>query len=306
MVNLLRRKRIVSILIFLFIVIIILPNITGFDPSIIKDNNTAKSSFSNDDIFDDYNDDVICMYFKSLYSGIRRTNEKPNINIVKGNHLKNSQNVTLTFEVEGVIENKGNMSIIEESFVLYAIVLNTSKNNYHIEYINKSCFIKINNLTINYTNLIVNNSTFSITFNLNEISEKINFIEIFAFDFKYTEDKFEGELCIDIATNIEYSMDIEIIKPTNSLYLFNKQFLHLSSPVIFGNINVEFKELINETKMSFRYAELYINNELIAFSNIMGVLRWNRLSFGKYNMKVIVFDDYGNRDFEEIEVWKFF
>ena len=33
---------------------------------------------------------------------------------------------------------------------------------------------------------------------------------------------------------------------------------------------------------------------------------WNELSFGKHTIKLIAFDMYGNRDYEEIEVWKFF
>jgi len=299
MQGLVYRKLCTAVIVVLFIGVSIVPSINGFDLPTIRNYNLSVSSVSDDNNFDDYIDDVFCYNFKLINRGIYRTDEKPNINIISGDYSKNGGNATLTLEVEGVIEDRGNFSDITNS-VLYFLELNTSENTYIIIYCNGNCSDGHENLT----NFVVDGSTLSITFSLNNTSETINSIVIFALDFNIDADTLLGEMNFDFATNVEYSMDIKITKPDNSLYLFNREILPLSSPVVIGKINVEFEELLNETLAE--YGELYIDGELTATSNIMSVLTWNKLSFGKHTLKVIAFDVYGNRASDEIEVWKFF
>lgn len=66
----------------------------------------------------------------------------------------------------------------------------------------------------------------------------------------------------DVGTDRTYTMKITITKPTKKLYLFNKAFISLPNPVIFGKIDIDFEELLNETFIV--YAELYANNILVA------------------------------------------
>ena len=53
-------------------------------------------------------------------------------------------------------------------------------------------------------------------------------------------------------------------------------------------------------------SELYIDNKYLKTSDLFLNVTWNEFSFGKHTLKLISFDMYGNRDYEEIEVWKFF
>ena len=298
MQGLVYRKFYTAAIFVLFVGMCFVPSISGFDLPTIRNYNLPVSSVSDDNNFDDYIDDVMCYNYKLINRGIYRTDEKPNINIISGGYSKNDGNVTLTLEVEGVIEDRGNFSSID--MVCYEFGLLTSENTHHIIYCNGSCLDEYGNLT----NFVVDGSTLSVTFSLNNTSETINSIVIFAFDFNIDADTFRGDANFDAATNVEYSIDIKITKPDNSLYLFNREILPLSSPVVIGKINIEFEELLNETFAV--YGELYIDGELTATSNMMGVLTWNKLSFGKHTLKVIEFDIYGNRASDEIEVWKFF
>jgi hypothetical protein len=292
------KKGMVLGIIFLFVGAGVVPSIIGFDLPTIKNYNL---SVSDDNNFDDYTDDVFCYNFKLINSGIYRTDEKPNINIISGGYSKNGGNATLTLEVEGVIEDRGNFSYTD-NIVIYGLGLNTSENMYQIMYCNGSCLDEYGYGSL--TNFVVDGSTLSITFSLNNTSETINSMVISAFDIDIDFDTLKGEMNFDAATNVEYSMDIKITKPDDSLYLFNREILPLSLPVVIGKINVGFEELLNETLAG--YGELYIDGEITATPNIVGVLTWNKLSFGKHTLKVIAFDDFGNRASDEIEVWKFF
>ncbi|MCD4664014.1 MAG: hypothetical protein K8R68_02010, partial [Bacteroidales bacterium] len=218
MQGLVYRKFCTAGIVVLFIGISIVPNISGFDLQTIRNYNLSVSSVSDDNNFDDYIDDVICYNFKLINRRIYRTDEKPNINIISGGYSKNDGNVTLTLEVEGVIEDRGNFSNID-TIVCYGLELYTSENTHYIIYCNGSCLDTYENLI----NFVVDGSTLSVTFSLNNTSETINSIVIFALDFNIDADTLLGEMNFDFATNVEYSMDIKITKPDNSLYLFNRE-----------------------------------------------------------------------------------
>jgi hypothetical protein len=273
--------------------------IDGFHVQTMRNDNLFSSSFLDNNTFDDYTDDVFLFMFKAIQSRMYRTDEKPNINIVSGSYSLQGGNATLTMEVKGVIENRGNLT--DPNSVLYFFILNTSENFYDIVYCNRSCSDRYGNVI----NVEVNGSTLSVTFGLNTTSETMNSLVIDAFDIHIDNDTFQGALYYDSATNVEYSMDMKITKPGNYLYLCNRQIVPLFSPVVFGKITVEFEDLLNDPSTGI-FSELYIDGELTATPDSKFQLVWKTLSFGKHTLKVIAFDVFGNRDSDEIEVWKFF
>ena len=315
----------VLVIVGLFIGAGIIPTINGYNFETIQRNSVYVSSVLDDDgngdspdddgnfTFDDYTDDVLCLFFDGFFSsGMYRTDEKPNVNIISGSYSNDDGNVTLTLEVEGIIEDRGKFEgadyNVSNDSIVYGLDLSTSKDNYGIGYCNKTCILKTGDYW-NHTNALitdfeVSGSTLTVTFPLNEVIESINSIVITAMDVYFDEDTFELEAYIDAATNIEYLMDIEITKPDNKLYLFNRETLPLSSPFIIGKIDVEIEELFNETYI--QYQELYIDGKLVGTLDLFDGLTWNKFSFGKHTLKVLAFDTYGNRASDEIEVWKFF
>ena len=152
---------------------------------------------------------------------------------------------------------------------------------------------------------MVDGSNLSVTFSLNNTSETINSLDLASLDFNFEWGTRKYELNIDIATNIEYSIDIKITKPDNSLYVLNRKIFLLPSPFVIGKIDIEIEELLNETFIF--HSELYVDGELIKTHRIFpDIISWNKLSFGKHTLKVIAFDPYGNRASDEMIVWKFF
>ena len=300
------KNKIIGIFLCALLIGTVIPSISGFNLPKIRNNNPSVSSFSDDNTFDDYTDDVICLSINN--EDIYRTDEKPNINIISGSYSINDDNATLKLEVEGIIEDRGNIipENIFENIVFYNFHLNTSKNYYDILYCNGSCILEYDTIPENLSNFVVDGSILSVTFSLNNTSETFNSIIIETLEFNI-KGLSSLEIYFDIATNIEYSIDIEITKPDSSLYVLNRKILPLPSPVVIGKIDVEYRELLNETKTGF--CELYIDGELIATPSFYypnNILIWNKLSFGKHTLKVIAFDQYGNRASDEMIVWKFF
>jgi hypothetical protein len=278
----------------------------------------AADSFESMDFFNDYQDDVTYMYGRlgfSFKQEIHRCNDKPNVNIINVTYQQNGRDINITFGVEGVIENK-EIEIINgthEFFevVMYTVEVRTSENTYFIAYFNRTCISADEDMNISYT--IINNSMLSIFFNLNsskEIIEKIEIISSYLKSEYYTQKLFnmtltnmEFEYYFDSATNINYSLDIKIIRPDNHLYLFNYPFLKTKMPILIGRNTIKIEELINNTPVFF--SELYVDGEWVKTDYSTSV-DWNTLSFGKHTITITAFDNYGNRASNEIEVMKFF
>lgn len=259
--------------------------------------------------FDDYTDDVICYnYSDVLKQSLFRTDEKPNINLISGGYVQQGKDIAVRLSVEGIIENRGNLSFDENlsyfDAIIYFFRIGSSERNYSIEYCNNSCLLSYNNYS-EHINFEIYESTLSVTFSMKNDSEIINYFVVEVFDLYLEYSSFKYIIIVDAATNINYSMDVRITKPVKKLYLFNREVMPFFSPVILGRINVEYEELLNETLPHF--IELYVNNELLPNQNFwIGGLKWNTPSFGKNTLKILVFDAYGNRASDEIEVWKFF
>ncbi|PNX50059.1 MAG: hypothetical protein BV456_08000, partial [Thermoplasmata archaeon M8B2D] len=271
-------------------------------------NNNLQDILIEDNVtFNDYDDDVFYWDFEDgfLRGRIYRTVEKPNINIISGSYSKNKSNVTLKLEVEGEIENiGGDTSSVN---IVYGFGINCSEKSYIISYMNKSCMLACysDNRTESIDDYLVDGAFLSVNFRLNNSYETINSMEVLAIYFNEIDSVYPRfKAAFDSTTNIGYTMDIKITKPDNKLYLFNKEKLSLSIPVVIGKINIECKEILEDKEVF--YEELYIDGELTATSDYLGNLIWNKLSFGKHTLKVLAFDEFGNRASDEIEVWKFF
>jgi hypothetical protein len=214
------RKSIATVVVLLFI-------LSSLIPMVSSDTSNSKSIIyvDDDNIFYDYTDDVFCWYYiLAGNNGMYRNDKKHNVNIIRGSYSSKDDNVTLTLEVEGIIEDRGNMSYTSiVNSVFYGFDINTSKNNYQILYCNRSCILEYDNVSQNLSNFEVNGSNISISFSLNNSSEFINSVTVLASDVYFGEKEIKFETNSDLAANIEYSIDIEITKPDKSLYVFNNK-----------------------------------------------------------------------------------
>jgi hypothetical protein len=166
------------------------------------------------------------------------------------------------------------------------------------------------NISSNVSYSILNDSTISFSFSLNSSAEVIKNVIVSAVYVKIepldTLIKSYGyEYYMDFATIDQYQLDIEISKPTNGFYFFNRNLIPANQPIVLGPIQVEIKKLLNETRVD--YLELYIDDVLVSNGdNTIIPIIWKKMSFGRHNLKVIAFDLYGNRATDEIEVMKIF
>lgn len=130
---------------------------------------------------EDSSDDVVFMDLLSDYDEWELTDEKPNVDILKitYNHPDESNEVTVIMEVKGSIEDRNDFENIDindtdffGSIISYFIELETSYNEYVIEYTNRSCVVNGKN-----TSFTVDGSELSITFNLSTSNESFVYIE---------------------------------------------------------------------------------------------------------------------------------
>jgi len=100
------------------------------------------------------------------------TNEKPNIDIKKITYAKDNENkeVTLTIEVYGNIEDKGNLDsedLNSLNLISYGVSLSTSQDTYEINYINQTCQLSYSNYDVlNITDFSIDGGTLTIQFDL--------------------------------------------------------------------------------------------------------------------------------------------
>jgi hypothetical protein len=127
---------------------------------------------------DDDKDDVFS--FDIYEDNINFTDQKPNIDIKRATYQHNDgvKQVTLTLEVYGLIEDRGNLDFdIDEaglddiaggfSRVSYAFLITTSEGVYQIEYVNQECKVIFPDETEeNITSFSVNGNTLQINYNL--------------------------------------------------------------------------------------------------------------------------------------------
>ena len=279
------------------------------------DEGGTGNDCANNETFEDYLDDVFSYTFDLTTNGeMIRTDKKPNINIISGSYVENDGIVTLTFEVEGIIENKcsyENDTMIT-NVVEYSLLLTTSKKEYSFYYCNNSCLYREESddgyEEVPFYDYTVSGSVLTINCPLESTSEHVESLLVGTMYTFIDEQDYNFEISFDFAINLEYSMTTTITKPVDALYAFDKRIIGFSYPVVLGKISVEYEEIFDENgSLSLGFAELYVDDQLIATPDVMDMsLIWSNLSFGKHTLKVISFDAFGNRGSDEIEVWKFF
>jgi len=65
--------------------------------------------------------------------------DKPNIDLINITYSKTGKDVTLSLEVQGIIEDRG--EIDGDTLVSYGLILYTNKQEYSIVYVNKECLL---------------------------------------------------------------------------------------------------------------------------------------------------------------------
>lgn len=97
---------------------------------------------------------------------------------------------------------------------------------------------------------------------------------------------------------------VEIIKPVNGLYIGNKRILPFLTPFIIGDIDIEVYAEDDESGMD--KVEFYIDDKLkVTIESPMFIWRWDKNTFFRHKIKVIAFDNAGNSNSDELNVWKF-
>ena len=120
----------------------------------------------------------------------------------------------------------------------------------------------------------------------------------------------EGNNATDVTTAIIVESDtippvLEITKPLkNSIYIKNHKVFPFIGTWIFGEIDIE----VNASdEHGIDRVEFYINGVLKATDSTPPYTwKWSERTFGRYAIKVIAYDNFGNSAVKEIKVWKFF
>lgn len=108
----------------------------------------------------------------------------------------------------------------------------------------------------------------------------------------------------DATLHILPSMNVKIVKPENGIYIRNKKVFPFFLPVIIGKIDIE----ANATSANgIEKVEFYIDDEIKAEdSSYPYNYTWNEKSLFKYRylIKVVAYDEKGNKAEDELNVWK--
>jgi hypothetical protein len=102
---------------------------------------------------------------------------------------------------------------------------------------------------------------------------------------------------------VDISKKVEIKKPIAGLYLGNSKIINLPVVLIIGKIDVDVETPgIDQVE----FVEFFINDELKnTISNEPYSWLWSDIMGGKYMIKVVAYDNYGNFAIDSKEVWKF-
>ncbi len=155
------------------------------------------SAADEEEIIEDPEGDVIVIdiMFEDL-DDLVTTDEKPNIDIKRITYAKNtgSTEVTLTLEVYGEIEDKGDLESEDLSslnLVSYGLSLSTSQDIYDINYINQTCQLTYSNLSVvNITDFSIAGGTLTIQFDVLNASETYDDCTCQTAEISYSGDEF--------------------------------------------------------------------------------------------------------------------
>jgi len=105
----------------------------------------------------------------------------------------------------------------------------------------------------------------------------------------------------------EYSTpSLQILKPGNALYLFNKKLLPLAKPLIVGGIDIEINATDNQTGIN--RVEIFIDSKLVSNDTVAPYMwTWNEKTpfHWQHTLKVIAYNNAGNSTTKELSMRKF-
>ena len=98
---------------------------------------------------------------------------------------------------------------------------------------------------------------------------------------------------------------ITIMKPTNKLYLFNKEIINLRRPVIIGKIDIDVQ--VTDAESGVDRVSFFVDGNLkTTLYAAPYTWTWDTPAFFKHTVKVVAYDKAGNDNEMERSVWKFF
>jgi hypothetical protein len=104
--------------------------------------------------------------------------------------------------------------------------------------------------------------------------------------------------------------DVNIISPTNGLYLLNNKIMDLANRIIaIGPINVVLRASDDESGIDYVEYE-FVKMPFMTSGTIIGeleayVITLSTFSLGRWFVTVTAYDNAGNSAFDKIEIWKF-
>lgn len=101
------------------------------------------------------------------------------------------------------------------------------------------------------------------------------------------------------------ALSIRVTKPTNGLYISNIKRVSIFKTVVLGNLDIDI-EIANYAS-DIIWVDYYLNEKLIE-SKTCHPYYWecNERVFGLQNIKIHAYDNAGNQDIKNINIWKFF
>ena len=100
---------------------------------------------------------------------------------------------------------------------------------------------------------------------------------------------------------------IKIIKPENALYIGNNKILSLPFILVFGGITVEI-QVSDLGGSGLEKVEFFIDDNLKeTYSNSSSVYQWtwDTIEFFKHKITIKTYDNVGNFNIKDIEIYKF-
>ena len=129
-------------------------------------------------------------------------------------------------------------------------------------------------------------------------------IKVKARDINYAESEWSDEIiafCVDNQDPL-----IEIITPNKGIYFSNKLIVPFFTTIVIGEISIE----ISATDSSgIEKVLFYIDNQDQPVAEALSPpykFTWSERSFKKHDIRIVVYDNAGRQNMEDIIIWKFF
>ncbi len=101
----------------------------------------------------------------------------------------------------------------------------------------------------------------------------------------------------------ESNISVRITKPQNAVYIFDKSILPAEKPIIIGKITIRADVYVSH---GINRVEFYVD-DVLKFNDSKPPYRWlwNEFAIGLHEIKVVAYDDRGEKASDEIEAWIF-